>query len=356
MRLVDSVKMRQRGSYRWLGCRFIALLGVLIGVGLSSGGSELRAQPIELALKSSRSEGVEGTSSREAKIAAIRAIPFDQLTPDASQRLRAIAEDASYFRRMPTQTVECDPEMYTFLVRHPEVVVNIWDVMGITRVTLDRIGEYQLSGDDGAGTKCKMDLVYGSDTLHVYQSNGGYQGNLWARELKGRCVVVLHNRPVRLADGRDATPSLTSLDSQSIKTMDSASSRGIDGGKNVNGRKRFIMVDTLGLVFGTLVCPANVGERAGAMRLLESLKYPLRRLQKILVDKGFSGDDITQWVIDNFDCTWEVSKRAETQKGFVVESKRWVVERTFAWIGKYRRLSKDYEFYGNSSESFIYLA
>jgi hypothetical protein len=202
MRLVDSVKMRQRGSYRWLGCRFIALLGVLIGVGLSSGGSELRAQPIELALKSSRSEGVEGTSSREAKIAAIRAIPFDQLTPDASQRLRAIAEDASYFRRMPTQTVECDPEMYTFLVRHPEVVVNIWDVMGITRVTLDRIGEYQLSGDDGAGTKCKMDLVYGSDTLHVYQSNGGYQGNLWARELKGRCVAVLHNRPVKLADGR----------------------------------------------------------------------------------------------------------------------------------------------------------
>jgi putative transposase len=161
---------------------------------------------------------------------------------------------------------------------------------------------------------------------------------------------------VRLADGRDATPSLTSLDSQSIKTMDSASSRGIDGGKNVNGRKRFIMVDTLGLVFGAQVCPANVGERAGAMRLLESLKYPLRRLQKILVDKGFSGDDITQWVIDNFDCTWEVSKRAETQKGFVVESKRWVVERTFAWIGKYRRLSKDYEFYGNSSESFIYLA
>ena len=116
------------------------------------------------------------------------------------------------------------------------------------------------------------------------------------------------------------------------------------------------MADTLGLAIGVMVCPANVGERAGAMKLLESLKYPMRRLQKILVDKGFSGDDITKWVKDNFNCIWEVSKRAEAQKGFVVESKRWVVERTFAWIGKYRRLSKDYEFYENTSESFIYLA
>jgi len=197
MRLVDSVKMRQRGGYR-----FLVAMGVSIGFCLSLGGLELRAQLNESSFNSSRTEGGEGTSSRDAKVAAIRSIPFDQLTPEASQRLRTIAEDASYFRRMPTQTVECDPEMYTFLVRHPEVVVNIWDVMGITRVTLDRIGEYQLSGDDGAGTKCKMDLVYGSDTLHVYQSNGGYQGNLWARELKGRCVVVLHNRPVTLADGR----------------------------------------------------------------------------------------------------------------------------------------------------------
>lgn len=149
----------------------------------------------------SKSEQSEGTSSREAKQAAIRAIPFDQLTPDANSRLRSVIDDASYFRRLPTQTVECDPEMYTFLVRHPEVVVNIWDLMGITKVTLERVGEYQLSGNDGAGTTCKMDLVYGSDALHVYQSQGAYQGNLWARELRGRCVVMLHNRATKLPDG-----------------------------------------------------------------------------------------------------------------------------------------------------------
>lgn len=149
----------------------------------------------------SKLEQSEGTSSREAKQAALRAIPFDQLTPEATSRLRSVIDDASYFRRLPTQTVECDPEMYTILVRHPEVVVNIWDLMGITKVTLERVGEYQLSGNDGAGTTCKMDLVYGSDALHVYQSQGAYQGNLWARELRGRCVVMLHNRETKLPDG-----------------------------------------------------------------------------------------------------------------------------------------------------------
>lgn len=143
----------------------------------------------------------DGQSSREARITAIRSIPFDQLTPDASKRLRSVIDDASYFRRMPSQTVGCDPEMYTFLIRHPEVVVSLWDVMGMTKVTLERIGEYQLLGNDGAGTKCKLDLVYGSENLHIYQSNGAYNGNMWARELEGRCVVCIHSRPAKLADG-----------------------------------------------------------------------------------------------------------------------------------------------------------
>jgi len=144
----------------------------------------------------------EGSSGREAKLAAVRSIPYGQLTPDATSRVRAVVDDASYFRRMPTQTVDCDLEMYQFLVRHPEVVVNLWDLMGITKVSLKRTGEYQLVGNDGAGTTCKMDLIYGSDTMHIYQSQGGYQGSLWPRELKGHCVVVLHNRQTQMADGR----------------------------------------------------------------------------------------------------------------------------------------------------------
>jgi len=124
------------------------------------------------------------------------------LTPEASQRIRSVVDDVSYFRRMPAQTVESDPDMFRFLVRHPEVVVNIWDLMGITKVSLGRVGEYQLVGDDGAGTTCKLDLVYGSDSLHIYHSDGSYEGNLWPRELKGQCVVALYNRPIKLPDGR----------------------------------------------------------------------------------------------------------------------------------------------------------
>lgn len=179
--------------------------GLLSCMALTLGEVESYAQTAEGGRSErSRSEPTEGTSSREAKAAAIRAIPFDQLTPDATSRLKSVIDDASYFRRMPTQTVECDPDMYTFLVRHPEVVVNIWDLMGITKVSLDRIGEYQLSGDDGAGTTCKMELVYGSNSLHVYQSVGAYSGNLWARELRGKCVVMLHNRESKFPDGRPA--------------------------------------------------------------------------------------------------------------------------------------------------------
>ncbi len=152
----------------------------------------------------------EGNSSREARESAIKALPFQSLTPEANARLHSVIDNASYFRRMPTQTVDCDPEMFVFLVRHPEVVVNIWEVMGVTKVNVHRSGPYQLKGNDGAGTTSNLDLVYGNESMHIYYSSGSYQGNLWGRELKGKCVVVLYNRPGKLADG---TPGL-------VATMD----------------------------------------------------------------------------------------------------------------------------------------
>ncbi len=204
---------KQRGSGIWAALcagRFVAIVACLTApqaMGQTGAPPSSTRVPPPADRGGNRGRSVEGTiaegaSTREAKLAAVGAIPFDQMTPEAVQRLRSVMEDASYFRRMPTQTVACDPEMYTFLVRHPEVVVSLWDVMGITKVSLERIGEFQLTGDDGAGTKCKMDLVYGGDSLHVYQSHGVYEGNMWARELRGHCVVAIHNRPTQLADGR----------------------------------------------------------------------------------------------------------------------------------------------------------
>ncbi len=144
----------------------------------------------------------EGTSTRDAREAAIQRIPFPQLTPDANAKLKSVVIGSSYFRSMPTETVDCDPEMFTFLVRHPEVIVNIWEVMEVTKVSLQRSGPYQLQGSDGAGTNSKMDLVFGNDSMHIYFATGSYQGSLWARELNGKCVVILHNRPGPLPNGK----------------------------------------------------------------------------------------------------------------------------------------------------------
>ncbi len=148
------------------------------------------------------SSPTEGSSSRESRDSAVQKIPFQQLTAEANTRLHSVVDTASYFRRMPTETVDCDQEMYSFLIRNPEVIVNIWEVMGVTKVTLQRSGPFQLQGDDGSGTTSKMDLVFGNDSMHIYFATGSYRGNLWARELNGRCVVILHNRPSPLADGR----------------------------------------------------------------------------------------------------------------------------------------------------------
>lgn len=143
------------------------------------------------------SEGHEiptGNSTRDVRDLALKGIPFNQLTPGASTKIKGIVEHSSYFRRMPTQTVECEPDMFAFLVRNPEVIVNIWDVMGITKVQLNRTGQYQHQGNDGAGTGCKMDLIFGNDNCHVYYVSGGYKGTLWPKELSGNCVLIIHNK------------------------------------------------------------------------------------------------------------------------------------------------------------------
>lgn len=142
-----------------------------------------------------------GNSTREMRDVATKTIPFNQLTPAATTQIRSVVDNASYFRRLPSETINCDPEMFTFLVRNPEVMVGIWDVMGITRVTLNRIAQYQLAGDDGAGTTCKMDLIFGDDTTHIYAVTGSYKGNLWAKELIGNSIVLIHNSPAVQPNG-----------------------------------------------------------------------------------------------------------------------------------------------------------
>lgn len=163
-------------------------------------------------------------------------------------------------------------------------------------------------------------------------------------------------RMLRKQQGRDENPSAGIVDAQSVKTTEEgAQERGFDAGKKVNGRKRHILVDTLGLLLAVKVHAADIQDRDGAKLLFETCRERLPRLFLIWADGGYRGK-LIEWVALNYMWLLEIVKRNDDLKGFQVLPRRWVVERTFAWLSKHRRLSKDYERECLSSEAWIYLA
>jgi len=162
----------------------------------------LGVETVESRLSADEFNAPEGISTREAKQIALREIPLQALTPDAVKKLKPILDSPSIFRRMPTQTILCDDEMFQFLIRYPEVLVEIWDLMGMTKVKVHRLGPYVFNGNDAAGTDCKAELVYGSDSIHIYYGVGEYEGPLTGRKLDGRSVIIIHSKASDSADGQ----------------------------------------------------------------------------------------------------------------------------------------------------------
>lgn len=160
---------------------------------------------------------------------------------------------------------------------------------------------------------------------------------------------------VRRRAGRHKHPTAGCLDSQSVKTTAVAGIRGYDKGKQVNGRKRHLLVDTLGLLMAVVVTAASVQDRDGAKLLVSRLPGACKKLRLIWVDGGYRGQ-LLDWVADRCRFRLQTVLRSDDQKGFVVLPRRWVVERTFAWLNHHRRLSKDYEGLTSSSEAMILIA
>jgi len=159
----------------------------------------------------------------------------------------------------------------------------------------------------------------------------------------------------RIRQGRNKHPSAGCADSQSVKTTAVPSSRGFDGGKKIMGRKRHILVDTLGLIIALTVTTAAVQDRDGLKKLLRTFGVHRKKLRKVWVDGGYRGK-VIEWVKQRFRYHLEVVLRADDVKGFIVLPKRWIVERTFAWLNNHRRLSKDYERFAKTSEAMIQIA
>jgi hypothetical protein len=149
----------------------------------------------------------DASSSREARADAVRAIPWRQIPPEQRRMAQFIVKNASMYRRLPTRVIDCDPDMFNFLLQHPEVVIDVWRVMGISQVTLQRLPDGAYRGSDNAGTTGTVRFLlsqWGPDAqnLAVIFADGTYEGKPFVSPLKARTIILLRTGAVRETNGR----------------------------------------------------------------------------------------------------------------------------------------------------------